>query len=64
MSVDTPKQRRLTDVALFYLQSHHLLGQAARFDVVILSWPAEQRRPQFAHYRNAFEPVGRFQFFI
>jgi putative endonuclease len=60
-SVDTAKQRRLTELALHFLKKHRLLNCSARFDVLTLSWPAGRRKPQIAHYRNAFEAVGRFQ---
>jgi putative endonuclease len=62
-SVDDVKQARLTRLALEYLRRHNLLGQAARFDVLALSWPAGRREPQVVHYRQAFEAVGRFQMF-
>lgn len=62
-SVNEAKQRRLTRLALYYLQQHHLLDCAARFDVLALSWPQGQRRPRIVHYRQAFEAVGRFQMY-
>jgi putative endonuclease len=63
ISVDMAKQRRLTDLALHYLQSRGLLNHAARFDVLAISWPPDQREPVIAHYPNAFEATGRFQMF-
>ncbi len=62
-SVDQAKQRRLTRLALYYLQEHHLLDGAARFDVLALSWPAQQREPRIVHYRQAFEAIGRLQMY-
>jgi len=62
-SVGLQKQTRLTDLALYYLRQKHLLGHEARFDVLALSWPAGAREPHIAHYRQAFEAVGRFQMF-
>lgn len=62
-SVDDAKQRRLTRLALFYLQRKRLLDRSARFDVLTLSWPANSDRPAVEHYRNAFEATGRFQMF-
>lgn len=62
-SVDDTKQRRLTRLALYYLQEHRLLNCAARFDVLALSWPEGQREPHIVHYRQAFEAVGRFQMY-
>ena len=60
-SVDAVKQRRLTDLALHFLQKHRLLNHSARFDVLAVSWPVDRREPSITHYRNAFEAVGRFQ---
>jgi putative endonuclease len=60
-SVDPVKQRRLTDLALHFLQKHRLLDRPARFDVLALSWREGQKEPQIVHYPNAFEAVGRFQ---
>ncbi len=60
-SVDAHKQRRLTELALHFLQQRRLLAYPARFDVLAVSWPTDQRRPAITHYRNAFEAVGRFQ---
>ena len=62
-SVDDVKQRRLTKLALYYLQQHRLLDCAARFDVLALSWPANQREPTIVHHRAAFAAVGRFQMY-
>jgi putative endonuclease len=62
-SVDLAKQRRLTTLALHFLQRHRLLHHRARFDVLILSWPADREEPAISHYRNAFEAIGRFQMY-
>jgi putative endonuclease len=62
-SVDDAKQRRLTRLALYYLQEHHLLDCPARFDVLALSWPPERSEPRIVHYRHAFEAIGRFQMY-
>jgi len=63
LSVDAVKQRKLTDLALAYLQRHNLLGYTARFDVVAVSWPPHRREPDVVHYPDAFPAVGRFQMF-
>jgi putative endonuclease len=63
VSVDEAKQRQLTRLALSFLQKRRLLGRAARFDVLAVSWPEGRRQPVIAHYRNAFEAPGRFQMF-
>ena len=62
-SVDAEKQRRLTALALAYLQRHKLLGTPARFDVLAVSWPPNRREPLVVHYPDAFPAVGRFQMF-
>jgi putative endonuclease len=63
MSVDDAKQRRLTNLALHFLQQYRLLDRAARFDVLALSWPDDKREPEIVHYPNAFAAVGRFQMY-
>jgi putative endonuclease len=62
-SVDDRKQRRLTHLALHYLQHKRLLHYAARFDVLAISWPSSQREPRIHHFPQAFEAVGRFQMY-
>ena len=62
-AVDQDKQRRLTRLALTFLKRHALLESAARFDVVAVTWPDDERAPTIQHYPNAFEPVGRWQMF-
>jgi putative endonuclease len=62
-SVDYHKQKRLTRLALHYLQAKRLLDQPARFDVVTVSWPPGQRKPTIEHCIQAFEAVGRGQMF-
>jgi len=62
-AVDREKQRRLTRLAMVYLKRHHLLDNAARFDVVAVTWPEGRRRPIIEHFKNAFEPVGEGQMF-
>jgi len=62
-AVDAAKQRRLTRAAVAYLKRHGLLECPARFDVIAVTWPAGQRRPAIEHFRNAFEAVGRGEFY-
>ena len=62
-SVNLAKQRRLTNLALHFLQKHRLLENSARFDVLAVSWPPGDREPAIVHYKNAFEAVGRFQMY-
>jgi putative endonuclease len=63
LSVDLEKQRRLTKLALYFLQRKKLLGRSARFDVLAVSWPAGQAEPKMAHYPSAFEATNRFQMY-
>ena len=62
-SVDLAKQKRLTALALHFLQQKRLLDRAARFDVLAISWPADRREPRIEQFRNAFEAVGRGQMY-
>jgi putative endonuclease len=62
-SVDGKKQSRLTEAALDFLRRRRLLDHSARFDVLILAWPAGQREPMIEHYRQAFEAAGRWQMY-
>jgi putative endonuclease len=62
-AVDSDKQKRLTRLALAYLKRHDLLENAARFDVLAITWPDGAKRPTIEHIQNAFEAVGRGQMF-
>jgi len=62
-AVDQVKQTKLTKTAIGFLKWHRLTECAARFDVVAVRWPDTADAPQIKHYKNAFEPVGDFQFF-
>src|SRR5437763_7635696 len=62
-AVDAAKQKKLTDVALAFLQKKRLLNHTARSDVRAVSWPPNRKEPRVVHYPNAFEAVGRFQMF-
>lgn len=62
-AVTLEKQRRLTLAALQFLKKNKLLEHPARFDVVTVVWPDDRRPPTIEHFRNAFEPPGRGQFF-
>jgi putative endonuclease len=62
-AVDPRKQQRLTRLALTFLKRHDLLEYPARFDVVAVTWPALQKKPTIEHFKNAFQPVGRWQMF-
>jgi putative endonuclease len=58
LSVDTDKQKRLTRLALHFIQRHRLRDHMARFDILAVSWPTNQREPRCQHYVNAFEALG------
>jgi putative endonuclease len=62
-AVGPEKQKRLTRLALAYLKRHDLLENAARFDVLAITWPDSAKRPTIEHFQNAFEAVGRGQMF-
>jgi len=50
----------LTNLALAYLKRHRLLEYPARFDIVAVTWPEDQRRPRIEHFPNAFEAAGKW----
>jgi putative endonuclease len=62
-AVTPEKQSRLTRAALAFLKARGLLEARARFDVVAVMWPANSKRPEIEHYRNAFPPVGSGQMY-
>jgi putative endonuclease len=62
-AVDAVKQRRLTKLAVTYLKRHRLLDYPARFDVIAILWPENARKPQIEHIQNAFEAVGKWEFY-
>src|SRR4051812_49886005 len=55
-AIDQFKRRRMTQAALGYLKANRLLEYSARFDVVAITWPADTRRPNIEHFKNAFSP--------
>jgi len=62
-AIDARRRQRLVRAALAFLKSRGLLEYASRFDVIEVLWPQGQRRPTIRHYRNAFSPTDRGQFF-
>ncbi len=62
-AVDAQKQRRLTRLAVTFLKRHGLLEYPGRFDVVAITWPEGRGRPQIEHFINAFEAVGKWEFY-
>jgi putative endonuclease len=63
LSVDAAKQRKLTDLALYFLRNRGLLNCSARFDVLAVCWPPAADEPRIVHHCHAFESTGRFQMF-
>ncbi|TWT73511.1 hypothetical protein Pla123a_38470 [Posidoniimonas polymericola] len=63
-AVGAEQQRRISRSALAFLKAHGLLEHPARFDVVAIVWPKGSTRPESVqHFRNAFHPPDRGQFF-
>src|SRR5271156_2452871 len=62
-AVTPEKERRLTNAALQFLRKYDLLEQRSRFDIVAVVWPHDRKTPPIEPFRNAFEPVGRWQMF-
>lgn len=62
-AVGPAKQRRLTRLAVTFLKRHGLLEHPARFDVVAVTWPEGHRRPTIEHFQDAFEAVGKWEFY-
>jgi len=62
-SIDRTKQERLTRLALYFLKKKCLLNHAARFDVLTISWPADEKEPRIHHWKSAFEAAGTGQMF-
>jgi putative endonuclease len=62
-AVTPEKQRRLTLAALHFLRRHQLLEQRSRFDVAAIVWADDRLAPRIEHIRDAFEAVGRGQWF-
>ena len=62
-AVGPAKQRRLSRLAVTYLKRHGLLESPARFDIIAVTWPENQHRPIIEHFQNAFEAVGRWEFY-
>jgi putative endonuclease len=56
-AVDRNKQKRLTRAAQGFLKRHDLEENAARFDVIAVTWPDTKKKPVIEHYRHAFEAV-------
>lgn len=62
-AIDATKERRMTQAAVAYLKAHRLLQNAARFDVVAVTWPKDARVPTIEHFKDAFSATGFGQFF-
>ncbi len=62
-AVNRAKQQKLTKLALAWLKKKKRLDQSARFDVVSVVWPEDQKEPAIQHFMNAFEATGHGQFY-
>ena len=62
-SINETKQQKLTRAALAWLKEKRLLDYPARFDAILIAWPADQREPRIEHVRQAFEASGRGQMY-
>jgi putative endonuclease len=62
-AVDQFKQRKLTKLAVTFLKRYRLLEHPARFDVIAITWPAGRRSPTIEHIKNAFDAVGKWEFY-
>lgn len=62
-AVDAHKQRRLTRLAVTFLKRHGLLDCPARFDVIAITWPQRKWFPTIEHISDAFEAVGKWEFY-
>jgi putative endonuclease len=62
-AVGAIKQRRLTRLAVTFLKHHGLLECPARFDVIAVTWPQDASPPVIEHVPDAFEAVGRNEFY-
>ena len=57
-AVDDDKRRRLTRLALGFLMRYDLMENAARFDIIAVTWPEDSKKPTIQHYKNAFEAAN------
>ena len=62
-AVDNIKQRKLTRLAVTFMKRHGLLEHPARFDVVAITWPEGRGKPTIEHFINAFDAVGKNEFY-
>lgn len=62
-AVDAAKQRRLSRLAVTFLKRHGLLERAARFDVVAITWPQDKWLAKIEHFKNAFDAIGKWEFY-
>jgi len=62
-AVDDRKQRKLTRLAVTFLKRYGLLECPARFDVIAITWPAKKWFPTIEHIKNAFDAVGKWEFY-
>jgi putative endonuclease len=57
--VTPTKQKTITHVAMRYVQQHHVLNTALRFDVIGITF-LPNGKPKVEHIPAAFNPIGAF----
>ena len=60
-AVSRIKQRRISKAAVWFLKENNLLNKKARFDVVSVAYP-EEDKPKLDLFKNAFELDGAYTF--
>lgn len=53
-SIDQRKQRKIREVAQYYLHRHHKYEQSLRFDVITVELKNDKLEPQIEHIQGAF----------
>lgn len=54
-AVTRTKQRKLGQLAEYYLKAHHLCDSDVRFDVISILVNSQDEAPEFSHFQNAIE---------
>ncbi len=52
-AVDRTKQEQLFRIAAAYIKRYHLHGEAVRYDIVGVIWPAGEKKPTIRHWPAA-----------
>jgi putative endonuclease len=63
-AVDPDKQAKISHLAMMYMKRHRLMETTpGRADVIEVVLAGPTGGPAFRHFENAFEAVGKFQFY-